>query len=204
MSSELPHTGPGGSGPKIWVIDRCLYARIPLLTRLFSLFSYDRFMVADRETELLTMRCRWLWFIRRGTTVPFSQVDYVDEEYVESATDPRPFASKDVQQTYTVQVVLKDWNGKLPLFRFSGSTGSHHDGQNSPRQAALAFASVIAQTLGVPDGPPVRRYMSEDGTMLICSECGRRCGPAAVACLYCGGELEKMVTVEDDADLASE
>ena len=201
MEPELPHSGSGGSNPGVWTVGRYLYARAPLLTRLFSLFSYDRLMVVDRAKRALTMRYRWLWLIRREKTVSWSQVDYVDQDYDEIATsDGGHFhGSREVRQTFTVHLVLKKGRGKLMLFRFSGNMDSYHDGENSPRQAALAFMSFLAETMRVPAGPPVRHYASITGTMLLCSECGRRCGPAAVNCLYCGGALEEVAAVEENS-----
>ena len=121
MASELPHLRRR-TGPVIWATGRCLYARTRFLVRLLGLFSHDRLVSIDRDTELVTVRRRWLWGLRDETTVPFSAVDYVDHDYVNS------FVSADIQQTYTVKLVLADYNGKLELFRFSG----YYDERSSP------------------------------------------------------------------------
>ncbi len=161
-------------------------------------------MVIDRASKELTMRNRWLWLIRREKTVPFSQIDYVDQDYRESQDNSGSHyhATSEVNQTFIVHLVLKEGRRKLVLFRFSGSTSSHRDGKNSPRQAAVEFIGLLAETMRVSAGPPVRRYASITGTMLICSECGRRCGPAAADCLYCGGSLDEVPAVEEEHEHA--
>ena len=61
-------------------------------------------MIVDRAKRALTMRNRWLWLIRRETTVSWSQVDYVDQDYdeVANSSEGHCHGSREVRQTFTV------------------------------------------------------------------------------------------------------
>ena len=198
MSSGLPNSGWGGRCPRVWTAGRRLCAQCPLITRAVTLFSYDRLMVADRATKTVTLHSRWLWLFRRQKTVSFAEIDYVDQQYQEVVQSSDNH--HDTRQIFRVHLRLKNGKPRFELFRFSGMMSTWTDGVNSPRQAAVAFMELLAETLGVPAGPPVRHYASVKGTMLICRECGRRCGPGAVDCLYCGGALDE---VPADSEAAS-
>ncbi len=199
------------SRPQIWSVGERLYARTPVLHRLLSLFSYDRVVRIDRARSEVVVTSKNFWFLKREETIPFSRVSHLDMEFksipIGGDRDPRGIQCF---ERFRVQLVLRRPHREIPLFTFAGGMLQAHDlprinlqfkgfgvetgADYSHDDQAATFTEALARFIGVPVGPPVRHFATEDGAEFYCSECQRRSAPGRSDCLYCGGELEAVMS----------
>jgi len=179
------------------------YARTSLLVRVLTLFFSGVYLHVDRRARYLFLDRRYFWFFKRSRAIAFAQIDRIEYGFDSTVTKyGYQGQALDQVETFTVEIVLKEGDEHIPLFRFRGlgavSTGLTGlmqgddlvDYEGDQERKSLAFVQALKDFLGVPLGKAVPQLTDESGTKYSCGQCGRPGPPRQGDCLYCGGKLK--------------
>jgi hypothetical protein len=154
----------------------------PWLLRLLALFSYDRKIVIDPESEKVTI-FNQIFYMSSSKIIPFTDCWYIDYEYTSTSTK---HGNTDY---YPISLVTRN-DEKISLCTIKGEDSSHlllgvHLSTGSDDESR-DLVNVIAKLINIPIGKPI----AEDMDKKECCGCGRSITAITRKCLYCGAVQE--------------
>ena len=190
--------------PKLWIAQGRLHARTAFLVRLLALFSYDRQVILNPRTRLITVERRALWLLQTRRTIPFARVECITYRFRRLITSWSWWVgTTDQLEIFTIRLVLRDPKETVTLLRFSGE-GSLRTGwcgvllggdsivelSGTQEEDSRAYVSILARVIGAPLGRrPIEPVRDERGNTYACVQCTRNNPPTLSRCQYCGAEI---------------
>jgi hypothetical protein len=196
--------------PRVWFAGRVLHVRTNGLLRFLSGFSYCREIEVDPESSLPRIQQKTFWMRRPEQQIRFEDIAYLDYGFGSFVSDFEYLRKTDQVEKFTISIVLKETEDKIPLTSFSGegsvATGwggvlvlgdDWVDARGDQEEASASFVDTLRAMLDVPLGKPVVHVSDGRGGYYFCTKCARPSPPRRAKCQYCGGRVKKGGVVGD-------
>lgn len=196
------------SGPEIWTDNHCLYARTARISRLLSLGSYSKMVVADRGKKQVEISVTTFWTRKSKKYIAFDDIEYIDisereiinaKGFALDINEKSGFGGRTPTQIYYVQLRTKSSPYPVNLFEFVdegtadwGGFGifandSDIEPEGPQKKAADNYAGLLADFSGAQLWRDRHVQLNFDpNDSRECSKCGHRISLNASRCIYCG------------------
>lgn len=199
--------------PRIQSNETQLIVKDNLLRQICRLFFCGKTTIVDNQSQMVTVKSRFLWFITTKKEVEFKHIHYIDYTFHESVlVEFARMINSDINamEHYKIHLVTHD-KRKLLISTVSGAGAYEDNGilelrtKNSYDPSGLSFGSrsdgidlvgtqqedsrelavILSERIGVPLG----EHNDFGFQMATCKSCGQQVSQNVYKCQYCGGAV---------------
>jgi len=191
-----------GINPTVSVVGNTLHSVTPLFLQILSLFSYSQHITVDRKIRFISIKTRWLWFLKKYNQIPFDRIDYIDTHFKSTGAELGWKSHREQFEIFSIILVLKNPPQKYTLIKFRGEGSSYNTGisgfmipgdriidfTGNQKKAFQEYLELLKKFTGAGLMPSFSEEFQKKH-IYRCEKCGRKSW-LDQKCMYCGGTVK--------------